>query len=164
MVDASPAQIGPPLAELTWNQRAIRRLRILTVLHAAFSGILFLASLLLPGLWRLSALLFATHLGVRLYLTWLLFSVDLQELLQVHERGLYLKTERAEAFVPWDQVEGFAGVIRRRPSPTAPRTTTGGLSLSLALRAGGRWIDLSRPSSGNLETAVRVIEEKLAEH
>jgi hypothetical protein len=129
--------------------------------HCVVWGALLLVSLLLPGVSRWFALLFAAFFGIRLYLTLLLFSMDAQESLRVYDAGLYVKTEREERIIPWDQVEGFTGVLRRNPAPTAPRTTTGGASRSLGLRAGGRTLSLAWSSSGDLRAVVGLIEQRL---
>ena len=151
-----------PLAEIAWNLRTIRRVRVEMVVWCVFRGIVFLAAaLLLPGWWRLLAVLFAAHFAVRLWTTYLMFRTDPPMRLQVHETGLHLDTERSEAFFGWDEVEGFTGVVQRRPLPTAPRTTTGSLSRSPTLRAGGQAIPLGSPSSGDVAEVTRLIEERL---
>jgi hypothetical protein len=88
-------------------------------------------------------------------------SLDMQEKLEVRDDGLYLKKERSQALIPWEQVQGFTGVLRHRPGPLAPRMTTGGLSGSLVLRCGKRAVSFVYAGGEGLEAAVTLIEQRL---
>ena len=162
MADVTPAQLGPPLAEVGWNLGDMRFVRVKYVVYCAIDGAIFLAvAVLAPGAWRLLSIFFVAHFVLRLYVTRWLFAADMPRRLQVFDAGLWLETERGEEFLSWDQVEGFTGVARHTPSSAAPRTTTGSLSTSPRLRAGGKSIPLERPSSGDLGAAVGLIEQGL---
>ena len=162
MTEVTPVRLGPPLAEVGWNLRGMRFVRVKFVVYCVIDGVIFLAvAMLAPGVWRLLSLLFVAHFVLRLYVTRWLFAADMPRLLQVFDTGLWLETERGERFLNWDRVEGFTGVARHTPSSAAPRTTTGGLSTSPRLRAGGKTIPLERPTFGELKAVVEQIEQRL---
>jgi hypothetical protein len=157
------------LPEAAWDLRALRWLRVQLIVEAVVYCLLSLAVIALTVWarvwWAMIAAALIAHRAFRLaWLAQLVGQWDAPRRLRVTSEGLLLETEGYESMIPWERVEGFTGVLRHRPGPTAPRTTTGGLSGSLVLRAGGRWIGLARPASGDLEAVVRVIERKLAEH
>ena len=163
MADSAHAEPEPVLAELRWNLRSMRIARVQMVLFCVLWGALAMgAALLSTGWWRLLSVFIAAGFVLRLYAARVLLAADMPQRLQVFDSGLWLETERGEGFIGWDQVDGFTGVAKHTPSPVAPRTTTGGLSSSPSLRAGGKSIPLERPAFGEVKAVVELIEKRLA--
>jgi hypothetical protein len=162
MAEAMPAELGPVLAELRWNQGAMRRARALMVVHCGLWGTISLGTALLgPGAWRLLSVVWAVNFAAYLHAARRLFAFSMPRRLAVLDAGLWLETERGERLIGWDRVEGFTGVARHTPSLAAPRTTTGGVSTSPRLWAGGESVPLEGPTRGDLSSVVALIEQRL---
>jgi len=169
MAEALTTNPEQPGAEAAWDLRALRLVRI----HLTVWAILrLLVGLLVAGViswarawvWSPIALALLANGVFRVWLAWWFWRDDFPRRVEVLPNGLWIERERSQSLASWAEIEGFAGVLRQTPGLTAPRLTTGGLSRSLRLKAGGRWVGLSTPvSSGDLEAVVDAIEKKLLE-